>query len=410
MHGTSRCDSELKKELTVNHIRRSLQVLFVMFACLFVGHAAAADLIVSAQDGKFVRVEGRATYPSPAPSDSLVLIDASQFPPVVKATVGGIDHTIQGPPQAVAITPDGKLAVVAAPSHYDYGAKIETLETFLQVVDLESSPPRLIKKVELGVHINGLSINPEGTLLLAAALDGTVKVLSITGKDLSLLDSIKIGEKRLSGVTFTHDGKAAIVAMRDEQGAAALSVEGTSVKDTGERISTGVSPYCVDVDSNGRWAVISNAGLAGKPGNFGKIAGDADTITLVDVSRRPFRAVQHLTVPAIPEGVAISPDGRWIVVQAMDGSQLTPDNPGRHPRGKVILFSVDNNGAHKVNEVPGGEAAQGIVFAKDNRTVLVQFDVEKELAIYAIRGGRLVDTAKRLKLSAGPVSIRSMPR
>ena len=42
--------------------------------------------------------------------------------------------------------------------------------------------------------------------------------------------------------------------------------------------------------------------------------------------------------------------------------------------------------------------------------VLVQFDVEKELAIYAIRGGKLVDTTKRLKLSAGPVSSRSMPR
>lgn len=394
----------------MNHLRKSLQALFVMSTCLFVGQAAAADLIVSAQDGKFVRVQGAATFPSPAPPDSLVVIDASQFPPVVKATVEGIDHTIQGPPQAVAITPDGKLAVVAAPSHYDYGAKIETLEKFLQVVDLESSPPRLIDKVELGVHANGLAINPEGTLLLAAALDGTVKVLSIKGKNVSLLDSIKIGEKRLSGVSFTHDGKAAIVAQRDEQGAATLSVEGVSVKDTGERISTGVSPYSVDVDSNGRWAVISNAGLAGKPGNFGRIAGDADTITLVDVSKRPFRAIQYLTVPAIPEGVAISPDGKWIVVQAMDGSQLTPDNPGRHPRGKVLLFAVDGNGAHKVNEVPGGEAAQGIVFAKDNRTMLVQFDVEKELAIYAIRHGKLVDTGKRLKLSAGPVSIRSMPR
>ena len=394
----------------MKNVRRLVQVLFIMSTCLLVGRAVAADLIVSAQDGKFVRVEGRGTYPSPAPPDSLVVIDASKFPPVVKATLEGIDHTVQGPPQAVAITPDGKLAVIAAPSRYDYKAKLETLETFLQVVDLESSPPTLINKVELGVHLNGLSINPDGTLLLAAALDGTVKVLAIKGKGLSLVDSIKIGEKRLSGVSFTHDGKAAIVAMRDEQGAATLSVEGASVKDTGERISTGVSPYSVDVDSNGRWAVISNAGLAGKPGNFGKIVGDADTVTLIDVSKRPFRAVQHLTVPAIPEGVAISPDGKWIVVQAMDGSQLTPDNPGRHPRGKVVLFAVDNNGAHKVNEVPGGEAAQGIAFAKDNKTVLVQFDVEKELAIYAIRGGKLVDTAKRLKLSAGPVSIRSMPR
>jgi hypothetical protein len=50
----------------------------------------AADLIVSAQDGKFVRVEGKATYPQPAPPDSLVVIDAAQSPPAIVATVEGI--------------------------------------------------------------------------------------------------------------------------------------------------------------------------------------------------------------------------------------------------------------------------------------------------------------------------------
>jgi hypothetical protein len=40
----------------------------------------------------------------------------------------------------------------------------------------------------------------------------------------------------------------------------------------------------------------------------------------------------------------------------------------------------------------------------------VQFDVEKALAVYAIREGKLADTGQRLQLTAGPVSIRSMPR
>ena len=46
------------------------------------GHAA--DLIVSANDGKFVRVEGKSTYPRPAPPDSLVVIDASRKPPAIR--------------------------------------------------------------------------------------------------------------------------------------------------------------------------------------------------------------------------------------------------------------------------------------------------------------------------------------
>jgi hypothetical protein len=41
---------------------------------------------------------------------------------------------------------------------------------------------------------------------------------------------------------------------------------------------------------------------------------------------------------------------------------------------------------------------------------LVQFDVEKALAVYTVADGNLADTGTRLPLAAGPVSIRSAPR
>jgi hypothetical protein len=379
-------------------------------AIAFTTTACAADIIVSAQDGKFVRVDGRATYPEPAPSDSLVVIDASQSPPAVKGLVEGLEHTVQGPPQAVAVTPDGKLAIVAAPTRYDYAGKKELFDNFLQLVDIESTPPKLLGRIDVGAHANGLTINREGTLLLAAGLDGTVKVLAIDGKNVKLIDTVKVGEKRLSGISFTHDGKAAIVAQRDENGAAVLSVDGASVKLTNEKISTGVTPYAIDVSSDGKWAVIGNTGVQGMVGLVGRTAGDADVVTLVDVSARPFRAVQQISVANTPEGLAISPDGKWIVVSSMAGSNLTPDNPGRNKLGKLALFAIQDGVATRVNEVPGAEAAQGVVFTQDSKTILVQFDVERALAVYAIRDGKLVDSGVRIKLAAGPVSIRSMPR
>src|SRR5207248_9277958 len=128
-------------------------------------------------------------------------------------------------------------------------------------------------------------------------LDGKVKVLAIDGKNLRLIDDVKVGEKRLSGISFIHDGKAAIVAQRDENGAAVLSVDGATVKLTNERISTGVTPYAIDVSSDGRWAVIGNTGVTGMAGLQGRTVGDADVVTLVDVSQRPFRAVQQISVP-----------------------------------------------------------------------------------------------------------------
>jgi len=365
--------------------------------------ASAADLIVSAQDGKFVRVEGRATFPESPPPDSLVVVDASRFPPVVKATVeSGIEHTVQGPPQAVAITPDGKLAIVAAPTRYDYAAKKELFDNFVQVVDLEASPPT-VARVDVGANANGLTINRAGTLLLAAAHDGTVKVLTIEGKTVKPASQVKVGEKRLSGIQFMPDGKSAIVALRDENGAAVLAIDGIDVTLTRERIATGVNPYAIDVSSDGKWAVIGNTGV-------NRTVDDADVVTLVDVGQRPFRAAQQISVAATPEGVAISPDGRWIAVSSMAGSNLLAADPGRHKLGKVALYEIRDGAATKVNELPGGEAAQGVVFTQDSKTVIVQFDVERALALYAVRDGKLVDTGERIKLAAGPVSIRSMPR
>jgi len=265
-------------------------------------------------------------------------------------------------------------------------------------------------RVELPHHPQGIAVNRAGTLLLAATAGGTVSAFAIKGGTLAPLGELKLSDRRLAGISITPDGKAALVALRDEQGLMVLDIDGTKVSTQRERVSTGVAPYVVDVSSDGRWAVVGNVGLAGLPGNVGRLAGDADTFTLVDVSKRPFRAVQHVSVPSLPEGIAISPDGRWIAVQSMDGSNLTPDNPGRRARGRLTLFEVRDGRAVQSAELPAGEAGQGVVFSADGRHVLAQFNVEKQIAVYAVDGGRLADTGTRLAFTGGPSSIRSMPR
>ncbi|AIO30734.1 lactonase, 7-bladed beta-propeller family protein [Burkholderia cenocepacia] len=388
-------------------LRRARVLVALALSAAAVG-AHAADWIVSGNDGKYQRVEGRDTYlPSP-PADTLTLLDASTFPPKVVRQVD-VENGIQGPPQAVAITPDAKLALVGAPTRYDENAKQLVYDTFLQVVNLDAAPPS-VTRIELGTHPQGIAIDRAGRLALVANVDGSVSVLRIDGTHVTLDGSLKIGKKRLAGISFTHDGKHALVSLRDEQGVAVLNVDDGKVTDSGTRLSTGVAPYTIDVSSDNRWAVVSNVGLAGLPGYTGTLAGDADSVALIDVSRVPFRTVQYLSVPSLPEGVAISPDGKWIAVQAMDGSNLTPDNPGRHKLGKVLLFAIRDGRAVQTGEATGGEAAQGIVFTADSRYVIVQFNVERQLALYAVDGGKLRDTGKRIALTGGPSSLRTLPR
>lgn len=370
--------------------------------------ATSADLIVSTNDAKYLRVAGKDTFPENPGPDTLSVIDASSYPPRIVSTVE-VACSIAGPPQAVAITPDGKLAVVSATNRYDYKEKKVILDTFLQVVDLEAKPPQVIAQVDVGHHPQGLAINRDGTLLLAATVGGTVAVLAIDGTTVALKDQVKVGEKRLAGVSFTHDGKAALVALRDEQGIMVLNIDGQKVSTERERVATGIAPYAIDISSDGKWAVVGNAGLGGLA-NAGKLFGDADSFTLIDVSKRPFRAVQHVSVPSVPEGVAISPNGKWVAVQVMDGSNLTSDNPGRREKGRVLLYEIRDGQAVRRADLPGGEAGQGVVFTADNRYVLAQFNVEKQIAVFAVNEGKMQDTGTRISFSGGPSSIRSMPR
>lgn len=98
------------------------------------------------------------------------------------------------------------------------------MDSFVQVVDLQASPP-VVARLDIGSHPQGIAIDRSGRLALVACVDGSVAVLGIDGNRVTLQDTLKIAQKRLAGVSFTHDGRHALVALRDEQGVAVLNVD-----------------------------------------------------------------------------------------------------------------------------------------------------------------------------------------
>ncbi|MFX8351127.1 hypothetical protein ABTL64_19625, partial [Acinetobacter baumannii] len=81
-----------------------------------------------------------------------------------------------------------------------------------------------------------------------------------------------------------------------------------TVKPTDRVISAGLRPYAIDIPKSGDVAVVGNIGLGG---------GDADTISVIDLKAVPPRVVNTVTVGQTPEGLKVSPDGKFIAVTVM---------------------------------------------------------------------------------------------
>lgn len=182
---------------------------------------------------------------------------------------------------------------------------------------------------------------------------------------------------------------------------AILTIDGTKVEYTKRDVTAGSNPYALDISPDGKLAVVANVGRG---------VGDADTVTLIDMTLRPIRSVEHVTVGMGPECMAISPDGKWLAVNLANGTNRTKDSPFRNENGRLLLFALQGTKAAKVGEAPIGKNPQGVTFTPDGTHLLVQNYVEGEPAAFRVTASRPEDTGVRIKVKGYPSSIRIAPR
>jgi DNA-binding beta-propeller fold protein YncE len=363
--------------------------------------AARAQLAVSANDNKVVLVNGVATVVrNPAP-DTITVIDLKVSPPRVVAEIP-VPASVVGPPLSVAITPDESLALVTSAMKIDPADPGKQIpDDRLSIVDLKASPSAVIGQVETGKGPAGLSINRQGTLALVAnRSEGTITVLGIKGKSVTVLDTLRLGDAKIgaSHVAITPDGRTALVTRDGDDRISVLSIADTKVEYTKRDVHAGLRPYGLDISRDGAVAVVANIGRGG---------GDSDTASLIDLKAQPPRVVDTVTVGQTPEGIVLSPDGTLAAVVVMNGSNKAKDSPFFADSGKLVLLRVDGSRFAKVAEIPIGHWSQGVVFAADGKTLLVGNMVEKDIQVLQWDGSALKDTGQRIKVGGGSAALRT---
>jgi len=373
---------------------------FVLPAIIF---NANAQIAVSANDGKATLVDGTTSVPeNPAP-DTVTLIDLGASPPKVIAEIQA-PASVASPPSSAAISPDGTFALVSAAMKLDPADPKKTVpDNRVSVIDIKASPPSVIATVEAGNGAAGVAIHPSGTLALVAnRAEGTVSVFTIAGTTLTAAGKVPLGEAKSgpSGIAFTPDGKMAFVSRDGDHKISVLTIDGSKVEPAKRDINAGLRPYGLDVSSRGDVAAVANIGIG---------TGDTDTVSLIDIKAVPPRVVETISVGQTPEGLKMSPDGQYVAVTVMNGSNKPKASPFFNDNGLLMVLSVNGAKLAKVAEAKVGHWCQGVAWSKDGKTVLVQCMIEQELQLFNFDGKEL-KSAGAIKVKGGPAGIGTTQR
>ena len=378
-------------------MRTVLQVVCVVLAAL----PAHAQIAVSANDTTEIMVDGVHVMVPNASPDTVTLIDLSARPPRVVAELQA-PSSWSGPPQMVAVTPDESIALVSSSLKANPADPAQmTQDNRMSVIALKSSPPAVIKTLEAGLFPNGIAINARGTLALVANRgDSTVSIYTISGTSVDPAGQISLRDRNCapSMPAFAPDGATAYLTCTDTHRLAILSVNGTEVRDTGRSVVANLRPVGIEITPEGDLAIVANIGNGP--------TGGVDTLTLVDIASPNPRVVDSVAVGVIPEGLALSPRGNYVAVSLINGSSFPKSSAFHRDENILKILRLSGSRLTPVAEARVGPWCQGVAWSNDERTVVIQCMLEKQIDVFEF-DGRTLTRKPSIKVSGGPASIRT---
>ncbi len=357
----------------------------------------AADLVLSQNDGHTgLDGQGNLVAPNQPMPDTITLIDVSHYPPRIAGTIEA-PGSVVGPPTAIWVSKDQTWAISTSATKADPVGKFGiSPDDRVSVIDLINSPPKVVQSLTAGPGATTVRVSPDGAIaLIANRAAGTISVFTVKDKRLTPAGTLDVGNKASlpSGIVFLNDGRTALLTRSGDNQVSVLHIDGTQVTIDERPITTGVAPYTIDRNAAGTLAAVSNMGR----GN-----GDVDTVSLIDLTAKPPRTVETVSVPSGPEPLKFSPDGKWLAVGAQMSTTKPASDPFHHDHGVLTLFAVRGEHLQKVAEAPIGPWAEGIAFSRDGRTILVQSMGARQIDVLRWDGQKLRAGEPLAVKDAGP--------
>lgn len=357
--------------------------------------AAQSQIAVSANDGKVAPADAPDT---PRTADSIAILDIGRTPRTL-ATLPA-PATVVGPPGSVALTADSRLAIVTAGQVMGSDGKPVPGDV-VTVLDLSRpAAPRVVQTLHAGAGAAGAAINPAGTLALIVNTGAdSVSVFAIARGRLDPVGTVALeARSRPVDVAFA-DARNAYVVAQGANKLIRLAIDGSQVTPDATGIALGAGPYSIALNPRTRMAYVSHLGGRAPSSTPGPKPG---SVGIVDLAAG--RMVDQVDTGVTPEHVGLSPSGRFLQVTVNNGSTLPATSPAFRDFGTMSIYRTAGKALVPVAETRTGRWCQGAVWSADERRVLLQCSLAKQIEVYRFDGRTLTPGAP-LTFDARPGAI-----
>jgi DNA-binding beta-propeller fold protein YncE len=337
----------------------------------------------------------------PPGKDQVLIVDlANPESPRIVATLP-LENSIVGPPVNLDIDPTGTVALVAdSVDNVREGDVLKQVpDNKIHVIDMKADPPKLAATISGGKQPSGLSFSPDGKMALVANRgDNSISVLSVNGTDVKITDTVAMPDS-VAHVLFTPDGKRALAVRFPAHKVSVLDIADGKVTYSKVDLPTGQWPYNVVVTPNGKIALTSDNGGAGSSD------GNVDTSSVIDLEANPPRIIDRVVVGDGPEGLAMSPKGDLAVATILRGSN-TPKAFYHQKNGSLSILKIDGKKVIKTQDIEVGGLPEAVLFTPDGNYILAGNFLSEDFSILRVNGSEVTDTGKRFQVPGHPASAR----
>lgn len=270
-------------------------------------------------------------------------------------------------PHEVAVSPDGRLAVVA-----DYGTGGAPGKT-LTVIDVPAA--RVVKTIDLGEYSrpHGLAWPSADRLLVTAEDQKALLVVDVSAGEVRR--AVETGQEVSHMVAVTPDGSRAFVANIGSGSVTAIDLE--AGKKLGD-VATGEGAEGVAVGADGKRVWVTNRA--------------ADTVSAVDTGS--LEVVATAEPGSFPIRAEVTPDGKWVLVSNARSGTISVIDAATAEVARTIELGVEARDAEGrlLQFGEGSPVPIGIEIAPDGQRAWVAAANADAVAVLDLEAWKVVGT------------------